>query len=150
MSISLDQQPEVSYCLFLSYLSVEGPQNILKLRYRSLAFALYKAFLKNKKRSATCLALLFSAWFLTIAWLFYLRKMVWSKFYVILDFIKYYFAWVCLCVYFFSPYKTINVMSEIRSAMLCWGNFCVRNLRRHVIDNYSRDLQTSNCAKSVN
>ena len=25
--------------------------------------------------------------------------------------------------------------------------FCVKNLRRHVIDNYSRDLQASNCAK---
>ena len=26
-------------------------------------------------------------------------------------------------------------------------HFCVKNFCRHVIDNYSRDLQTSNCAK---
>ena len=32
LSISLDQQPEISYCLFLLYVQVEDYQNILKLR----------------------------------------------------------------------------------------------------------------------
>ena len=58
---------------------------------------------------------------------------------------------VCVCVCVFpstvkaSPdcNKTINVMPEIRPAMLC----CVKNLCRHVIDNHSRDLQASSCAK---
>ena len=32
MSISLDQQPEISFSLFLLYVHVEDYQNILKLR----------------------------------------------------------------------------------------------------------------------
>ena len=60
---------------------------------------------------------------------------------------------VCVCLFPFtveaSPdwNKTINVMPEIKPAMLCWGNYCVKGLRRHVIDNHSRDLQASNCAR---
>ena len=43
--------------------------------------------------------------------------------------------------------KTIDVMPEIRPTMLCWGNYCVKYLRRHVINNHSWDLQASNCAR---
>ena len=52
---------------------------------------------------------------------------------------------VCVRVSLFP--STINVMPEIRSAMLCWGNYCVKYLRRHLIDNHLRDLQASNCAR---
>ena len=52
---------------------------------------------------------------------------------------------VCVRVSLFP--STINVMPEIRSAMLCWGNYCVKYLRRHLIDNHRRDLQASNCAR---
>ena len=41
----------------------EDYQNILKLRCWSLAFASYKTFLKNEKRSRTSLLVSFSAWF---------------------------------------------------------------------------------------
>ena len=60
---------------------------------------------------------------------------------------------VCVVIYFHRKgfswrNKTINVMPEIRPAMLCWANIsCVKNLCRHVIDNHNRDLQVSNCAK---
>ena len=63
----------------------------------------------------------------------------------------------CVCVFVFIYFhrkgfswlnKTINVMSEVqvRDGMLR-KYFCVKNLCHHVIDNHSRDLQTSNCAK---
>ena len=52
---------------------------------------------------------------------------------------------VCVRVSLFP--STINVMPEIRSAMLCWGNYCVKYLRRHLIDKHRRDLQASNCAR---
>ena len=52
---------------------------------------------------------------------------------------------VCVRVSLFP--STINVMPEIRSAMLCWGNYCVKYLRRHLIDNHRRDLQASNCVR---
>ena len=52
---------------------------------------------------------------------------------------------VCVRVSLFP--STVNVMPEIRSAMLCWGNYCVKYLRRHLIDNHRRDLQASNCAR---
>ena len=48
--ISFDQQPGVSYSLFLLYLQVKDYQNILKLKCKSLAYTLYKAFFRNKKR----------------------------------------------------------------------------------------------------
>ena len=59
---------------------------------------------------------------------------------------------VCVCISFHRKgfywlNKTINVMPEIRPAMLCWGNYCVKYLRHHVIDNHSRDLQASNCER---
>ena len=66
-SISVDQQSKVLYSLhvqhvqFLLYVQVEGYRNILKLRCRPIALASYKAFLKNKNRSATSLLLSFSA-----------------------------------------------------------------------------------------
>ena len=43
---------------------VKGYWNVLKLSCRPLAFTSYKAFLKNKKRSATNLPGSFSAWLL--------------------------------------------------------------------------------------
>ena len=60
LSISLDQQAEVLYSLFLLYVSVEDDQNILKLRCWPLTFDSFKAFLKNKKSSGASLAALFS------------------------------------------------------------------------------------------
>ena len=53
--ISFDQQPGVSYSLFLLYLQVKDYQNILKLKCKSLAYTLYKAFFRNKKRPLTSL-----------------------------------------------------------------------------------------------
>ena len=45
--------------------------------------------------------------------------------------------------------KTINVMPGIRPAILRWGNYSVSSslLHCHVIDNHSRDIQASNCAR---
>ena len=43
-------------------------------------------------------------------------------------------------------YKIINLMPEIRPAMLS-STFCVKYLRCHVIDNHNRDIQASNCAR---
>ena len=63
---------------------------------------------------------------------------------------------VCVCVYMFISFhhkgfswvnNTINVMPQIRPAMLPWGNFFVKKLCCHIIDNHIRVLQTSNCAK---
>ena len=44
LSISLDQQSEVSYSLFLLYVQVKDYQNVLKLRCQPLAFTSDKAF----------------------------------------------------------------------------------------------------------
>ena len=44
LSISLDQQSEISYSLFLLYVQVEDYQNILKLRCQPLALTSYKTF----------------------------------------------------------------------------------------------------------
>ena len=44
LSISLDQQAEILYSLFLLYVSVEDDQNILKLSCWPLAFDSFKAF----------------------------------------------------------------------------------------------------------
>ena len=63
LNISLDQQSGVLYSLFLLCAQVEEYQNILKLRCSPPAFTLYKAILKNKKRSRTSLPKLFSSWF---------------------------------------------------------------------------------------
>ena len=60
LSISLDQQAEVLYSLFLLYVSVEVDQNVLKLRCWTLAFDSFKAFLKTKKISGAGLAASFS------------------------------------------------------------------------------------------
>ena len=46
--------------IFIVY-QAEGYQNILKLGCIPLAFTLFEAFLKNKKRSGTGLPTLFSA-----------------------------------------------------------------------------------------
>ena len=43
---------------------VDSYQNTLKLRFRSLGFASYKVFLRNKRRSKTSLPSSFFAWFL--------------------------------------------------------------------------------------
>ena len=64
-SISLDQQSEHLYSLFLLYCHFEDYQNKLKLKYWSLAFNSFEAFfLKKKKRSGNSLSASFSAWFL--------------------------------------------------------------------------------------
>ena len=52
----LDQQSEMLWSLFWLYVQVEVYQSILKLRCWPLAFTLYKAFLKNKKRSGASLS----------------------------------------------------------------------------------------------
>ena len=49
------------YAVCFYCMPVEGYQNILKLSCRPLAFTLYKAFLKNKKRSGTILPVLLCA-----------------------------------------------------------------------------------------
>ena len=49
-------------CFFIC--QVEGYRNILKLSCKTLAFASYIVFLKNKMRSGTSLPVSFSAWFL--------------------------------------------------------------------------------------
>ena len=57
----------VVYCfiqfIFLLF-QVEDYPNILKLSCRKLAFASFKDFLKNKKRSGASLPATFSAWLL--------------------------------------------------------------------------------------
>ena len=53
---------KIEYCphsLSLLYIKVEEYQNILKLRWWSLALTSYKAFLKNKKRCGTSLPISF-------------------------------------------------------------------------------------------
>ena len=62
---------------------------------------------------------------------------------------------VCVCVFFFiSPEKLLlteqsnkcNARDQASDVVLT-KCFCAKNLRRHVIDNHSRDLQPSNCTK---
>ena len=59
---------------------VKGCQNILKPGCRQLAFSLYKAFLKNKKRSRTSLTYLILLYFINwpnfIVWLPLIRGML--------------------------------------------------------------------------
>ena len=59
---------------------VKGCQSILKPCWRQLAFSLYKAFLKNKKRSRTSLTYLillyFTNWPNFIVWLPLIRGML--------------------------------------------------------------------------
>ena len=44
--------------------------------------------------------------------------------------------------------RTMNVLPDIQASdVLLRKLFCVKNLRFHVIVNYSRDLQASNCAR---
>ena len=57
--LSLDQQSEILYNIFLLYIQVEDYRNILKLTSWPLAFTSYQAFLKNKKRSKTNLFVVF-------------------------------------------------------------------------------------------
>ena len=61
--IFMDQQFEFSYSLLLLYVQVKDYQNILKLRYQSLAFISNKAFVKPRRRSWTNIFASFSAWF---------------------------------------------------------------------------------------
>ena len=61
LSISLDQYSKTLYNLVLMYAKL---RIILKLNCRSLNFASYKTFLKNKNRSGTSLFVSFSAGFL--------------------------------------------------------------------------------------
>ena len=58
--LSLDQQFEILYNIFLRYIQVEDYRNILKLTCWLLAFISYQAFLKNKKRSETNLLVFLS------------------------------------------------------------------------------------------
>ena len=64
LSISLDQQCNVLYILFLLYIQVKRCRNILKLRYRPPAFTHVKLFFLKKKGIRTTLSFSFSAWFL--------------------------------------------------------------------------------------
>ena len=61
--LSIDKS-EMLESLVLKYVRVEVYQKMFKLRYWKLAFILYKAFLKNKKRSRTSLPASFSDWLL--------------------------------------------------------------------------------------
>ena len=64
---------------------------------------------------------------------------------------------VCACVCLFISFhrkdfswmnKTINVVSQVQASDgMLRKYFCVKYLCRHVIDNHSRNLQASNCAK---
>ena len=60
LSTSLDQQSRVLYSFFIVW-QVQGYQNIFKLRWRSLAFISYKAFLQNKEWSETSIPVSTSA-----------------------------------------------------------------------------------------
>ena len=73
----LDQQSEILYNLFLLYVQVEDNQNRLKLMYWQLGFTSFKAFKKNKKRSATSLPASFFAW--------YLKKKYFSRYILLTD-----------------------------------------------------------------
>ena len=55
LDISLDQQIKVLYGLFLLHVQVKSSQNTLKIKCKSSAFTLCKAFLKDKKRSKASL-----------------------------------------------------------------------------------------------
>ena len=55
LSISLDQQSELLYSLFLLYLLIVSYRKYLEIKVQALAFILFKAFLKNKKKSGTSL-----------------------------------------------------------------------------------------------
>ena len=65
LSMSLGQQSEMLKSLLLLYIHVEVYWNILKLRCWPLAFTLYKALLKSKRRSGTGLLVWFCALFLS-------------------------------------------------------------------------------------
>ena len=64
---------------------------------------------------------------------------------------------VCVCVFvclFLSTVKASPDWTErwmycqiYRPAMLCWGNYCVKNFCLHILVNHSRDLLASNCAR---
>ena len=60
LSSSPDQACKVRLQLVSIVCQIEDYRNILKLSCRPLAFTLYKAFLKNKKRSETSLPASFS------------------------------------------------------------------------------------------
>ena len=66
--IKIEHIPGSTVQIFIQFVlivwQVEGYLKILKLTFRSLAFTLYKAFLKNKKRSGTSLPGSFFAWLL--------------------------------------------------------------------------------------
>ena len=85
LSIFLGRQFEFLYSLFLLYVQVEDYQNILKLRYRPLAFTSNKACLKNRKRSGTSLSTSFSVWFLKKKF-FMLYSINWPNFIAIINF----------------------------------------------------------------
>ena len=61
-SVPLVQKFQILHHLLLLHFQVEAYQMILKLRSRPLAFTLYQAFLKNKKRSGTSLLASFFVW----------------------------------------------------------------------------------------
>ena len=63
LNISLNQQSETSYNLFLLHVQVKNYRNMLKLTCRLLTLASHKAFLKNKKRFGTSLPESFSVQF---------------------------------------------------------------------------------------
>ena len=62
---------------------------------------------------------------------------------------------VCVCVFisvhrkgFFWLNRTMDVLPDIQASdVMLRKLLCVKNLRLHVIDNHSRDLLASNCAR---
>ena len=79
---------------------VEGYRNILKLSLQTIAFTSYKAFLKNEKRSRTCLPASFSAWFLkrniSLVIIYYLSKFHCQVAFTSWDIGQYVYWWWCI------------------------------------------------------
>ena len=120
-SISLDQQPKISYSLFLLYVQVEVHQNILKLTCWSLTFTLYKAFLKGKKGPGTSLFAPFSGWFL--------ERKYFSRFFLLTCYLS-----LSVCLYFYS-FPCITKKSGQRFELLTWN----KNIFRHFSSTNYRD-----------
>ena len=68
------------------------------------------------------------------------------------------YVWVCGCVWVCIYFLSLKRLLLTEQNNNCYAKdqvsntvlrkyFCVKNLCRHIIDNHSRDLQASNCAK---
>ena len=110
MSISLDWQCEMLWTCFFLYVQIEV--HLLKLRCWPIAFILYKTFLKNKKRSGTCLHALFFAWFL--------RKnshILYIYIYIYIYIYMYIYFYVTLCYIYVIYVKMLYI------CFINWPNF---------------------------